>query len=145
MPSGREHGPVYQPPRGLSGGMPMFLRSVSCSGAGTAREAWPDPANAATVSNMPPNWFRRGDDGWFLPPRFGQDSRVLKWVIQHIDGNAAATTKATGLVQVPGALDLTELTIDEADALDVDSEEWTAELRLIQESDLADLETRLQG
>jgi len=93
---------------------------------------------------MPPNWFRRGDDGWFLPPRFGQGS-VLKWVIQHIDGNAAATPKATGLVQAPGALDLTELTIEEADALDVDSEEWTAELRLIQESDLADLETRLQG
>jgi GTP-dependent phosphoenolpyruvate carboxykinase len=91
------------------------------------------------------NWVRRGDDRWYLKPRSGQGSRVLKWVIRHIDGNAAATTKATGLVQAPGALDLTELTIAEADALDVDSEEWTAELRLIQESDLADLETRLQG
>ena len=48
------------------------------------------------------NWFRRGDDGGFLWPGFGENSRVLKWVIERIDGQAAAVETPIGHVPAPG-------------------------------------------
>ncbi len=44
------------------------------------------------------NWFRRDDDGGFLWPGFGENSRVLKWVVERIDGQAAAEETAIGHV-----------------------------------------------
>ena len=52
------------------------------------------------------NWFRRGDDGGFLWPGFGENSRVLKWVIERIDGQAAAIETPIGHVPAPGSLDV---------------------------------------
>ncbi len=52
------------------------------------------------------NWFRRGDDGDFLWPGFGENSRVLKWVIERIDGQAAAVETPIGHVPAPGSLDV---------------------------------------
>ena len=52
------------------------------------------------------NWFRRDDDGGFLWPGFGENSRVLKWVIERIDGQAAAVETPIGHVPAPGALDI---------------------------------------
>ncbi|WP_433214737.1 phosphoenolpyruvate carboxykinase (GTP) [Dactylosporangium sp. CS-047395] len=81
------------------------------------------------------NWFRRGDDGRFLWPGFGENSRVLKWVVERIEGKAAAVETAIGAVPAPGALDVAglDLTADDvAAALAVDPEEWRAELPQIQ-------------
>ncbi len=80
------------------------------------------------------NWFRRGDDGRFLWPGFGENSRVLAWIAGRLDGTAEARETAIGLVPPAGALDLSGL--DEADvaqALRVDPQEWRAELPLIAE------------
>ena len=82
------------------------------------------------------NWFRRSDDGSFLWPGFGENSRVLKWAIDRIEGTADAINTAIGFVPTPEALDVDGLDIDPADlraALTVDDDEWRAELPLIEE------------
>ena len=85
------------------------------------------------------NWFRRdGADGEgdFLWPGFGENSRVLKWVVERIDGQAAAVETPIGHVPAPGALDTDGLDLSEealAAALAVDPEEWKAEIPQITE------------
>ncbi len=82
------------------------------------------------------NWFRRGDDGRFLWPGFGENSRVLAWIAQRLDGAGAAVETPIGRVPTPGALDLTGLDIsadDLAAALAVDRDEWRAELPQVTE------------
>ena len=82
------------------------------------------------------NWFRRGADGRFLWPGFGENSRVLKWVIERLEGNAEAVETAVGYVPTADSLDLDGLDVDRSDveaALRVDPEEWKAELPQIDE------------
>ncbi|WP_432985729.1 phosphoenolpyruvate carboxykinase (GTP) [Dactylosporangium sp. CA-233914] len=81
------------------------------------------------------NWFRRGEDGRFLWPGFGENSRVLKWVVERIEGTAEAVETPIGAVPAPGALDVSGLDVsaeDLAAALRVDSAEWREELPQIQ-------------
>jgi len=82
------------------------------------------------------NWFRRGEDGRFLWPGFGENSRVLKWVIERLEGNAEAVETPVGYVPTVDSLDLDGLDVDRSDieaALRVDPEEWKAELPQIDE------------
>jgi phosphoenolpyruvate carboxykinase (GTP) len=82
------------------------------------------------------NWFRRDDDGGFLWPGFGENSRVLKWVIERIEGTAAAVETPIGHVPAPGSLDVEGLDMSDEQirqALAVDAEEWKAEIPQIQE------------
>ncbi len=82
------------------------------------------------------NWFRRDDDGNFLWPGFGENSRVLKWVIERMEGRAAAVETPIGYVPTVDALDTSGLELTESEVakvLEVDSEEWKAELPLINE------------
>jgi phosphoenolpyruvate carboxykinase (GTP) len=82
------------------------------------------------------NWFRRGGDGRFLWPGFGENSRVLKWVVERLEGRAAAIETPVGLVPPAEALDLGGLDTPIEDvraALAVDPEEWKAEIPLITE------------
>ena len=82
------------------------------------------------------NWFRRDDDGNFVWPGFGENSRVLKWVVERIDGQAAAVETPIGHVPTPESLDTDGLDMSAADlakCLEVDAEEWKAELPQIQE------------
>ena len=81
------------------------------------------------------NWFRRGEDGSFLWPGFGDNSRVLKWVLERVAGEGDATETPIGLVPTADALDLDGLDIDD-DVLDellsVDAESWRQEIPLIE-------------
>jgi len=52
------------------------------------------------------NWFRRDDDGGFLWPGFSENSRVLKWVVERIEGTAAAVETPIGRVPTPESLDV---------------------------------------
>jgi phosphoenolpyruvate carboxykinase (GTP) len=82
------------------------------------------------------NWFRRAEDRSFLWPGFGENSRVLKWVIERIEGRATATETAIGWLPTPDALDTDGLDVDAerlAACLAVDEEEWKAEIPQIQE------------
>ncbi|WP_412540510.1 phosphoenolpyruvate carboxykinase (GTP) [Longispora sp. K20-0274] len=82
------------------------------------------------------NWFRRGDEGQFLWPGFGENSRVLKWVVERLEGKAEAVETPIGYVPTVDSLDVSGLDISAADleaALKVDPEEWKAEIPQIQE------------
>jgi phosphoenolpyruvate carboxykinase (GTP) len=82
------------------------------------------------------NWFRRDDDGNFVWPGFGENSRVLKWVIERIEGKAAATETPIGHVPTADALDTEGLDMSREDldrALAVDAEEWKGEIPQITE------------
>jgi phosphoenolpyruvate carboxykinase (GTP) len=77
------------------------------------------------------NWFRKGDDGKFLWPGFGENSRVLKWVVERVAGGGESVVTPIGRVPTPDALDTTGLDLDEAtltELLSVDAESWRAEL-----------------
>ncbi|CAI9401900.1 phosphoenolpyruvate carboxykinase (GTP) [Nocardioides sp. T2.26MG-1] len=82
------------------------------------------------------NWFRRDADGGFLWPGFGENSRVLKWVVERIDGQADAVETPIGYVPTPDALDTEGLDLSREDleaTLAVDVDEWRAEVPQIQE------------
>ncbi|MEV6526947.1 phosphoenolpyruvate carboxykinase (GTP) [Longispora sp. NPDC051575] len=82
------------------------------------------------------NWFRRGDEGQFLWPGFGENSRVLKWVVERLEGKAEAIETPIGFVPTPDSLDVSGLDLSAADleaVLKVDVEEWKAEIPQIQE------------
>ena len=77
------------------------------------------------------NWFRRDDDGKFLWPGFGENVRVLKWMIDRIDGTADAQETPIGLVPTPQSLTLDGLKISREAIealLRVDAGDWTSEL-----------------
>ena len=101
---------------------------------------WLEIGKQADASKLPRiyqvNWFRRDEDGKWLWPGFGDNARVLKWVIERLDGTGEAVETPVGYVPAPGALDVTGLDMSEEDvakALKVDAEEWQVELALIQE------------
>ena len=82
------------------------------------------------------NWFRKDESGRFLWPGFGENSRVLAWVFERCDGQAAAQDTPIGRVPAEGALHTEGLDIapeDMAKVLDVDPEEWKAQLPRIRE------------
>jgi phosphoenolpyruvate carboxykinase (GTP) len=82
------------------------------------------------------NWFRRGDDGRFLWPGFGENSRVLKWAIERIEHKADGKTTPIGIVPTAADMDLEGLDVDAADvdeALAVNAAEWRDEVPLIEE------------
>ena len=82
------------------------------------------------------NWFRRGDEGQFLWPGYGENSRVLKWAVERIQGKAEAVDTPIGRIPAEGSLDLTGLDTPAADiaaALAVDAEEWKAEIPQVTE------------
>jgi phosphoenolpyruvate carboxykinase (GTP) len=101
---------------------------------------WIAMGKQADASKLPRifyvNWFRRDEGGRFLWPGFGENSRVLKWVIERIEGRAAARETPIGYVPAEGSLDVAGLDTsadDLAAVLSVDAEEWKAELPLIEE------------
>ena len=76
------------------------------------------------------NWFRRGPDGRYLWPGYGENVRVLKWIVERLSGAAGAVDTPIGRVPAPGALDLSSLDLSpEAlrELLRVDADEWRDE------------------
>jgi phosphoenolpyruvate carboxykinase (GTP) len=93
-----------------------------------------DPAKLPRIYYV--NWFRRDDDGSFLWPGFSENSRVLKWVIERIEGTADAVETPIGYVPTAGSLDTEGLDLTDqalAKALAVDADEWKAEIPQITE------------
>ncbi len=101
---------------------------------------WLEIGSATTADKLPKlfwvNWFRRDDEGNFLWPGFGENSRILKFVLERVAGEAETVETAIGYVPAPGAIDLDGLDIDDttmAKLLAVDNESWMAEIELIRE------------
>jgi phosphoenolpyruvate carboxykinase (GTP) len=77
------------------------------------------------------NWFRKGEGGKWLWPGYGDNMRVLKWVLDRCDGKAPARETPIGHLPAEGAIDTTGLAPGEADlqgALRIDLAEWAQEL-----------------
>ena len=93
-----------------------------------------DAAKLPAVFNV--NWFRRAGDGSFLWPGFGENSRVLEWVVARLEGTGAAVDTPIGLVPAAGSLDVEGLDVTPQQleaATAVDTEEWRREIPLIEE------------
>ncbi|MFE1594222.1 phosphoenolpyruvate carboxykinase (GTP) [Nocardia sp. NPDC058705] len=101
---------------------------------------WIDLGKNADANKLPKifyvNWFRRGDDGRFLWPGFGENSRVLEWIVGRIEGTSNASATAVGHVPTAADLDLDGLDVNAADvdeALSVNADEWRKEIPSIEE------------
>jgi phosphoenolpyruvate carboxykinase (GTP) len=82
------------------------------------------------------NWFRAGDDGKFLWPGYGENSRVLKWIFERCDGSVHAVDTPIGRLPEAADLDTKGLDLSPTDIdklLDVDVSGWLAEIPLIRE------------
>ncbi|MEU5879835.1 phosphoenolpyruvate carboxykinase (GTP) [Spirillospora sp. NPDC047279] len=80
------------------------------------------------------NWFRKDADGRFIWPGFGENSRVLKWIVERLNGQADAVKTAIGHLPTREALDTEGLEIGDADLdalLSVDTEVWKEEAALV--------------
>jgi phosphoenolpyruvate carboxykinase (GTP) len=76
------------------------------------------------------NWFRKGADGKFLWPGFGENVRVLKWILERVEGRAQAQETPIGFVPTPSSLTLDGLSISPQtinELLDVNATDWAAE------------------
>lgn len=74
------------------------------------------------------NWFRKGADGKFIWPGYGENMRVLQWIMNRVQGRAEAQTTPVGKIPVAGELNLNGLKVDLDQALNIDKNEWNTEL-----------------
>ena len=119
---------------------PMAMLPFIGYNAGDYFKHWLDLGKKHGTENMPKvyyvNWFRRTPDGGFAWPGFGENSRVVKWIFDRLDGKAGGQETFLGTVPTKEDLDLSGLEISEDElkaALAVSKEEWAAELPGIDE------------
>lgn len=101
---------------------------------------WLDIGTKTDAANLPKiyqvNWFRKDSDGKFIWPGFGDNSRVLSWIIERIDGNEEARETAIGRMPLEGALNVDGLDISDeqlTELFNVDADTWLAEADLTEE------------
>jgi len=101
---------------------------------------WLDIGAGSDADKLPKlfwvNWFRKSDEGKFLWPGFGENVRVLKWVLERVAGDGEAVETPIGWVPAPGALETTGLDLDAAvlaELVTVDSDRWRHELQQLEE------------
>ena len=101
---------------------------------------WLQMGKSTDASKLPKifyvNWFRKDTDGGWLWPGFGENSRVLKWIVERVTGKAEAVETPLGYLPASGAIDTNGLDVTEeqmAELLNVDAEEWLREIDSIRE------------
>jgi phosphoenolpyruvate carboxykinase (GTP) len=80
------------------------------------------------------NWFRQDENGRYLWPGYGENSRILKWIFDRCDGKVHAAETPIGRVPAPGDIDTSGLNVSTADLeklLSIDPQGWRAEVPLI--------------
>ena len=101
---------------------------------------WLEMGKNTDASKLPKifyvNWFRKDADGGWLWPGFGENSRVLKWIVERVSGKGQAVETPIGYLPAPGAIDTNGLDVTDeqiAELLNVDVEEWLNEIESIRE------------
>lgn len=102
---------------------------------------WLDIGTMTDADKLPKifyvNWFRKSDDGKWLWPGYGDNSRVLKWVCERCDGTGAAVETPIGYLPTIEAIDRTGLDdVTDEDMnilLTVNKDEWLSEVESIRE------------
>ena len=82
------------------------------------------------------NWFRKDENGKWLWPGFGDNSRVLKWIVERVSGKGKAVQTPIGYMPTPGAIDLEGLDVpakDMEELLTVNKDEWNKEIASVKE------------
>ncbi|WP_329567150.1 phosphoenolpyruvate carboxykinase (GTP) [Kitasatospora sp. NBC_01266] len=99
---------------------------------------WIKLGAAADASKLPKiyyvNWFRKNAAGKFVWPGYGENSRVLKWIVERLQGTAAGVETPIGVLPAKDALDLDGLDLSAEDLellLSVDADIWRQEAALI--------------
>ncbi|GGK66255.1 phosphoenolpyruvate carboxykinase (GTP) [Streptomyces flaveus] len=99
---------------------------------------WIDVAKDKDASKLPKiyyvNWFRKNDAGKFVWPGFGENSRVLKWIVDRLDGKAEGVETPIGILPTKTALDTEGLELSESELdflLTVDKDVWREEAALV--------------
>jgi phosphoenolpyruvate carboxykinase (GTP) len=99
---------------------------------------WIDVAKDKDQSKLPKiyyvNWFRKDDQGKFVWPGFGENSRVLKWIVERLEGKAEGVETPIGILPTASALDTAGLDLSSSDLdflLTVDKEVWREEAALV--------------
>jgi phosphoenolpyruvate carboxykinase (GTP) len=102
---------------------------------------WLDIGKKTDASKLPRiyyvNWFRKSAEGKFLWPGYGENSRVLKWIVERLSGIAKAVTTPIGNLPENGAIDVSGLNVstdDMAELLKVDKDAWFTEVKSIKEN-----------
>jgi phosphoenolpyruvate carboxykinase (GTP) len=93
-----------------------------------------DPAKLPRIYFV--NWFRKDENGKFVWPGFGDNSRVLKWIVERLEGKAAARDTAIGRLPTKESLDLSGLNLTDDQLrilLTIDEDVWREEASLIPE------------
>ena len=118
---------------------PMAMLPFIGYDAGDYFNHWLKIGKGADAAKLPRiyyvNWFRRDHSGRFLWPGFGENSRVIKWVVERLEGRADATETPIGYVPTLESLDTDGLDMTTEQimaALHVSSEEWETEVTQIQ-------------
>ena len=101
---------------------------------------WLEMGKNTDASKLPKifyvNWFRKDADGGWLWPGFGENSRVLKWIVERVSGKGQAVETPIGYLPAPGAIDTNGLDVTDeqiAELLNVNVEEWLNEIESIRE------------
>jgi phosphoenolpyruvate carboxykinase (GTP) len=101
---------------------------------------WLEMGKNTDASKLPKifyvNWFRKDADGGWLWPGFGENSRVLKWIVERVSGKGQAVETPIGYLPASGAIDTNGLDVTDeqmAELLSVDVEEWLNEIESIRE------------
>ncbi|MER6460373.1 phosphoenolpyruvate carboxykinase (GTP) [Streptomyces sp. NPDC001288] len=99
---------------------------------------WVDVAKDKDQAKLPKiyyvNWFRKNDQGKFVWPGFGENSRVLKWIVERLDGKAEGVKTPIGVLPTRESLDTKGLDLADGDLdflLSVDKEVWREEAALV--------------
>jgi phosphoenolpyruvate carboxykinase (GTP) len=101
---------------------------------------WLEMGKNTDASKLPKifyvNWFRKDADGGWLWPGFGENSRVLKWIVERVSGTGQAVETPIGYLPAEGAIDTSGLDVTDdqmAELLNVNVEEWLNEIESIRE------------
>ncbi|MAI41945.1 MAG: phosphoenolpyruvate carboxykinase (GTP) [Gammaproteobacteria bacterium] len=92
-------------------------------------------SNAQLPSVYYVNWFRKDDNGKFLWPGFGENSRILKWIFERCEGNAEITETPIGNLPMIEGIDFSGLELSDAEIdqlLRVETDGWLAEIPMIE-------------
>ncbi len=102
---------------------------------------WLEIGEKTAVDKLPKifyvNWFRKDDDGRFLWPGFGDNSRVLAWIFDRVSGRGEAIKTAIGYMPAADAIDTSGLELSEEtmqELLAINRDEWLEEVASIREN-----------
>ena len=119
---------------------PMAMLPFCGYNMGDYLQHWIDIGKQADLDKLPRifyvNWFRKSDDGEWLWPGFGENSRAVKWIFERITGSGEAVETPIGYLPTLDAIDTAELDIDEENIkqlLTIDIQEWLGEVERIEE------------